>query len=201
MCARGRRSRRRAGFHRCAGGSTPGSPCTGGWSGSHGPRSLTTRFPSGGYCAAGRARTGWGCCPDRLTSALEAERGGTRVSEGVSEDWAAVARAISDRMREFGWNQRELAERSHVSVAVVREIQRNTVQRRRSPRTLESLSVALGWKPGHLFAVLTGQVQHPGLAMRPRSTLPRYGLASIPLSRELTRSSSLPSNLRPISPR
>jgi transcriptional regulator with XRE-family HTH domain len=84
------------------------------------------------------------------------------VSEGVSEDWAAVARAISDRMRELGWNQREFAERSHVSVAVVREIQRDTVRRRRSPRTLESLSVALAWKPGHLFAVLTGEVQHPG---------------------------------------
>jgi len=74
----------------------------------------------------------------------------------VSEDWAAVARAISDRVRELGWRQRELAERSHVSAAVVREIQRHTVERRRSRRTLESLSVALGWKPEYLDAILKG---------------------------------------------
>lgn len=79
------------------------------------------------------------------------------MSEGVSEDWAAVARAISDRVRELGWRQRELAERSHVSLAVVREIQRHTVERRRSRRTLESLSVALGWEPGRLDAVLRGR--------------------------------------------
>jgi hypothetical protein len=88
---------------------------------------------------------------DRLMSALEAERGGTRVSEGVPEEnWAAVARVISDRVRELGWRQRELAERSRVSAAVVREIQLHTVERRRSPRTLESLSVALGWEPKRL---------------------------------------------------
>jgi transcriptional regulator with XRE-family HTH domain len=90
---------------------------------------------------------------------VEAERGGLRVSEGVPEDWAAVARAISERIRELGWRQRELAERSHVSVAVVREIQRHTVERRRSPRTLESLSVALGWEPGRLDAVLKSRAQ------------------------------------------
>jgi transcriptional regulator with XRE-family HTH domain len=72
----------------------------------------------------------------------------------VPEDWAAVAKAINERVTELGWRQRELAERSHVSPAVVREIQRHTVERRRSPRTLESLSVALGWHPQHLDAVL-----------------------------------------------
>jgi transcriptional regulator with XRE-family HTH domain len=79
----------------------------------------------------------------------------------VSEDWAAVARAINERVRELGWRQRELAERSQVSAAVVREIQRHTVERRRSPRTLESLSAALGWGPGHLDAVLNGRVGQP----------------------------------------
>jgi transcriptional regulator with XRE-family HTH domain len=74
----------------------------------------------------------------------------------VSEDWAAVAQAINDRVTELGWRQRELAERSHVSPAIVREIQRHTVERRRSPRTLESLSIALGWTPQHLDAVLKG---------------------------------------------
>ena len=84
------------------------------------------------------------------------------MSEGDPENWAAVARAISDRVRELGWRQRELAERSHVSVAVVREIQRHTVERRRSPRTLEALSVALGWEPEHLDRVLKGHAQQPG---------------------------------------
>jgi hypothetical protein len=75
----------------------------------------------------------------------------------VPEDWAAVAKAINQRVTELGWRQRELAERSHVSSAVVREIQRHTVERRRSPRTLESLSIALGWHPQHLDAVLNGR--------------------------------------------
>jgi len=84
------------------------------------------------------------------------------VPEGDPGNWAAVARAISDRVRELGWRQRELAERSHVSVAVVREIQRHTVERRRSPRTLEALSVALGWEPEHLDRVLKGRAQQAG---------------------------------------
>ena len=86
------------------------------------------------------------------------------MSEGVpGEDWAAVAQVISDRVRELGWRQRELAERSRVSAAVVREIQLHTVERRRSPRTLESLSVALGWEPGRLDSVLRGIARHDGV--------------------------------------
>jgi transcriptional regulator with XRE-family HTH domain len=80
----------------------------------------------------------------------------------VSEDWAAVAEAINERVTELGWRQRELAERSHVSRAIVREIQRHTVERRRSPRTLESLSITLGWEPQHLDAVLRGGLLAPG---------------------------------------
>jgi hypothetical protein len=90
------------------------------------------------------------------------ERGGKRVAEGDPGNWAAVSWAISDRVRELGWRQRELAERSHVSLAVVRELQRHTVERRRSPRTLQALSVALGWEPEHLDRVLTGHAQRPG---------------------------------------
>ena len=81
------------------------------------------------------------------------------MSEGDPENWAAVAKVISGRLHELGWRQRELAERSHVSLAVVREVQRHTVERRRSPRTLEALSVALGWEPGRLDAVLRGHAQ------------------------------------------
>lgn len=83
------------------------------------------------------------------------------MTDGDSENWAAVARAISDRIRELGWRQRELAERSHVSIAVVREIQRHTVERRRSRRTLEALSVALGWEPERLERVLKGLKDQP----------------------------------------
>jgi transcriptional regulator with XRE-family HTH domain len=75
----------------------------------------------------------------------------------VTENWAAVSKAINERVAELGWKQRELAERSHVSQAIVREIQHHTVERQRSARTLEALSVALGWHPGHLAAVLQGR--------------------------------------------
>lgn len=84
------------------------------------------------------------------------------MAEGNRENWAAVARAVSNRVRELGWRQLELAERSHVSVAVVREIQRHTVERRRSRRTLEALSVALGWEPEYLAGVLKGHPQQHG---------------------------------------
>jgi len=75
----------------------------------------------------------------------------------VTQDWAAVARAMNRRLTELGMRQRDLAERAHVSQAIVRELQRNTAQRKRSARTLEALSVALGWHPRHLQAVLAGE--------------------------------------------
>ena len=75
----------------------------------------------------------------------------------MSEDWAAVARAISQRMTELGINQAELIERSQVSKATVGELYHNSAQRRRSARTLEALSMTLGWHPQHLAAVLKGQ--------------------------------------------
>ena len=75
----------------------------------------------------------------------------------MTENWSAVSKAINRRMSELGWKQRELVERSHVSQAIVREIQNHTVERRRSARTLEALSLALGWHPQHLEAVLYGR--------------------------------------------
>jgi transcriptional regulator with XRE-family HTH domain len=75
----------------------------------------------------------------------------------VTEDWVAVANAMKERVNELGWRQRELAQRSHVSQAIVRELQHHTVERRRSARTLQALSVALGWHPQHLAAVLHGR--------------------------------------------
>jgi transcriptional regulator with XRE-family HTH domain len=72
----------------------------------------------------------------------------------VTQDWAAVAKAINERVTELGWRQRELATRSHVSQAVVRELQHHVIERRRSARTLEALSTALGWHPRRLHAIL-----------------------------------------------
>lgn len=73
-------------------------------------------------------------------------------------DWAGIAEAITQRIDELGMRQRDLAERSQVSQAIIRELQHNTVQRKRSARTLEALSVALDWPPGYLAALLRG---HP----------------------------------------
>lgn len=49
-----------------------------------------------------------------------------------------------------------------MSVAVVRELQRYTVERRRGPRTLEALSVALEWELEHLDRALKGHAQQSG---------------------------------------
>lgn len=75
----------------------------------------------------------------------------------MSEDWAAIARAIDQRSRELGLRQRDVAKRAQVSQATVRELQRHTVVRRRSTRTLEALSLALEWHPQHLLSVLEGR--------------------------------------------
>ncbi|GAA0242896.1 hypothetical protein GCM10010492_47670 [Saccharothrix mutabilis subsp. mutabilis] len=75
----------------------------------------------------------------------------------MKEDWSAVADAVNSRAAELALKQRELAEKSGVSLAIVREIQQGRIQRRRNPRTLEALSIALDWHPQHLTAVLTGQ--------------------------------------------
>ena len=76
----------------------------------------------------------------------------------MSEDWVAVAEAITGRMRELKVSQRDLAVDSNVSVATIREIQRHRISRRRNPRTLESLSESLGWPRQHLDAVLNGRL-------------------------------------------
>ena len=76
----------------------------------------------------------------------------------MSEDWAAVSRAINERLAELGLNQRELIERSRVSKGVVSQLMRNvTPQPQRSVRTLEALSTALGWHSQHLSAVVDGR--------------------------------------------
>ncbi|MEV6904207.1 XRE family transcriptional regulator [Amycolatopsis sp. NPDC051372] len=87
----------------------------------------------------------------------------------MSEDWAAVAKTINERVQALGWKQRELAERSQVSQAIVREIQNHTVERKRGDRTLEALSLALGLHPQHLLAVLHGRI--PPAPSQPREDM------------------------------
>ena len=72
----------------------------------------------------------------------------------MTEDWAAVARVVQQRLTELGLSQSDVIIRSRISKTVVAEIQHNTVQRRRSARTLEAMSVALAWHPEYLSAVL-----------------------------------------------
>jgi transcriptional regulator with XRE-family HTH domain len=76
------------------------------------------------------------------------------TEEYVPENWPAVAKAINERMTELGLQQKELASKSGVSLAIVREVQHNVVERRRSARTLEALAVALQWHPQHLLALM-----------------------------------------------
>lgn len=87
----------------------------------------------------------------------------------MTEDWPAVAKAIKHRLAELDLSQRELIERSRVSKAIVNEIEHNTVQRRRSRRTLEALSTALDWHPGYLAATLRGDRPPLGDEPLPRS--------------------------------
>ena len=67
-------------------------------------------------------------------------------------EWAAVASAVNDRMHERGLTQRELAERSGVSVATLRKIQHGTPQAR-SRSTLANVSRALGFRDDYLWRI------------------------------------------------
>jgi transcriptional regulator with XRE-family HTH domain len=77
----------------------------------------------------------------------------------MSQDWGAVADAINTRMEELQLTQQELAGRAQVSVALLRQLQRNYAPRKRSPRTLEAISVALKWPAGRLMEISNGQTE------------------------------------------
>lgn len=93
-------------------------------------------------------------------------------------NWEAVARAVNDRMTERGISQRELAERSGVSPATLRQIQQG-VPRQRSRSTLAAISRALGFPDDRLREV----------SMDGRPTEERRAVDASPVSelrRELT---------------
>jgi transcriptional regulator with XRE-family HTH domain len=75
----------------------------------------------------------------------------------VDQDWTAVAAAMRDRMDERGLTMTDLAARSGVSLTTVRELLHVLNTRRRQPRTLSSLSSALGWQAEYLGSVLRGR--------------------------------------------
>ncbi|PPK64470.1 XRE family transcriptional regulator [Actinokineospora auranticolor] len=75
--------------------------------------------------------------------------------------WDLVAQTITTRASELRLLQVQLAKRARVSLAIVRELQLNTHERRRSVRTLEALSAALELHPQHLCAVARGEIPPP----------------------------------------
>ncbi len=70
-------------------------------------------------------------------------------------DWAAVATVVNDRMSALGLTQRELSERSGVSVATLRKIQQGDDQHR-SATTLAAISRALGLTDDYLRRIASG---------------------------------------------
>ncbi|MER7011510.1 helix-turn-helix transcriptional regulator [Saccharopolyspora sp. NPDC000359] len=76
----------------------------------------------------------------------------------MTKDWAALAAAINTRLAELGMTQRELAERSDVSPATLRQLQNpdSYEPKRRSPRLLAAISEGLRWPHDHLAQVLEG---------------------------------------------
>jgi transcriptional regulator with XRE-family HTH domain len=74
----------------------------------------------------------------------------------MEQGWDAVAAAINTRLEELGMTQVELSARSGVSVATLRQLQRNDQPRRRNPRTLAAVSEGLRWPKQHLARVLEG---------------------------------------------
>lgn len=79
----------------------------------------------------------------------------------MEKRWDLVADAINTRLEQLGMAQNELALKSRVSVATIRDMQ-GGVAKRRNPRTLADLSEALGWSSDYLERVSDGQSGEPG---------------------------------------
>jgi transcriptional regulator with XRE-family HTH domain len=69
--------------------------------------------------------------------------------------WTQAARLLNQRMADLGLTQFDLASRSGVSPATIREILHGK-PRQRSPRTLSALSKALGWPSGQISEIVRG---------------------------------------------
>ncbi|HEY6491721.1 MAG TPA: helix-turn-helix transcriptional regulator [Trebonia sp.] len=89
----------------------------------------------------------------------------------MPSNWTVVGDAITARLDQKGMQQSELAARSGVSVATIREIQGGK-ERRRAPRVLRDISLALGWSADYLTALLHGR--------EPEAEAPETGEAQAP---------------------
>ncbi len=74
--------------------------------------------------------------------------------------WIDVAQVVNDRMAATGITQRELAEKSGVSLATLRKIQHGTEQAR-NRSTLANISRALDLPENHLWLVSVGELPTP----------------------------------------
>lgn len=75
------------------------------------------------------------------------------VSAG--KGWTQAARLLNQRMADLGLTQFDLASRSGVSLATIREILHGK-PRQRNPRTLSAVSKALGWPSGQIAEIVQG---------------------------------------------
>jgi transcriptional regulator with XRE-family HTH domain len=92
------------------------------------------------------------------------------MASKVPQNWAAVGATITERLAELPMQQNELAAKSNVSVAAIREIQRG-IERHRRPRMLREISVALDWPENHLENVLQGRHADDDPSLRPVSDM------------------------------
>ena len=83
-----------------------------------------------------------------------------------NEDWAAVGRAIRERMRERGISATYLAQETGLSPTTIRHIGEPTT-RRRTRSTLVAISAVLEWRYDHLTNILHGEPQRNSSAASP----------------------------------
>ncbi len=70
-------------------------------------------------------------------------------------DWTAVGKAVSERMKQLGLRQRDVADKADVGLSTVQELA-NGKRRERNPKTLMAISNALGWPSGKIAAIARG---------------------------------------------
>ncbi|MGK4583453.1 helix-turn-helix domain-containing protein [Kitasatospora sp. HPMI-4] len=81
----------------------------------------------------------------------------------MSMDWVRLGVAIRDARDAIGWTQQELANRSQVSVATIRQLEGGK-QRTRHSLAADRVGSALGWTPESVKAVLDGGKPTTGAA-------------------------------------
>jgi hypothetical protein len=70
-------------------------------------------------------------------------------------DWAAVGRAVTERLSELHMSLSYLARETGLSQTTIRYL--GTPARKHNKSTLVAISVVLGWRHDHLFNILRGE--------------------------------------------